>query len=75
MGRLAGATASIAAQLDDSLCVSYHSNDFAEAQEAKQALAVVGALCVTVGRSVADAQDALAGIEPELPGLLTTDDF
>jgi hypothetical protein len=63
LGRLAETNASIAAHLDDSLCVSYRSNDFAVAQEAKQALAVVGA------------QDALAGIEPELPGLLAAGDL
>jgi hypothetical protein len=53
--------------------VSYHSNDFAEAQAAKQALAVAGALYVTVGRTVADVQSALAGIEPELPGVMAPD--
>ena len=33
-----------------------------------------GALCATVGRTVADAPSALAGIEPELPGLFTADE-
>jgi hypothetical protein len=33
------------------------------------------ALCATVGRTVADARSALAGIDSELPGLLTMDEF
>ncbi len=46
-----------------------------KAQAAKLALAVAGALCAIVGRTAADAMSALAAIEPELPGLLTTGDF
>ena len=52
--------------------IAHHAD---EAQAAKQALAVAGARCATVRRTVADARSALAGIEPELPGLFTTDDF
>jgi hypothetical protein len=40
------------------------------AQEAKQALAVVAALCATVGRTVADAASRLHGVDPELPGFV-----
>ena len=73
--RMAETSASFAAHLDETLCVSYHSNDFAEAQEAKQALAVVGALCSSVSRTVADAQEAAAGIDLELAGLLSPSDL
>jgi hypothetical protein len=55
--------------LTDSLAVSYHSDDFAEAEEAKQALAVAAALCASIRRTAGDAQDQLAGVDPELPGL------
>jgi tRNA isopentenyl-2-thiomethyl-A-37 hydroxylase MiaE len=75
LGRAAETAAALAVHLDDSLCVSYHSNDFAEAQAAKQALAVADALYATAGHVVTGAQSALDGIEPELPGLVTTDDF
>jgi hypothetical protein len=44
----------------------------AEAQEATQALAAVGALCVTLRRTAADAQEWAAGIDVGPPGLLTT---
>jgi len=67
MGSLAATTAAIAAHLDDALSVSFASNAFAEAGEAKQSLAVVAALCATVGRTVADAASRLHGIDPELP--------
>ena len=73
--RLARGAGVLAAHLNDSLGVSYQSDDFAEAQEAKQALAAVGALCVTLRRTAADAQEWAAGIAAELPGLLTTDQF
>jgi hypothetical protein len=62
------------AHLDDALVVSYHSDDFAEAEEAKQALATVGALCAVLRRTAGDAQDRLAGIDSELPGLLIADE-
>lgn len=65
--RLAETTAALAAHLDDALSVSFASDDFAEAGEAKQSLAVVAALCATVGRTVADAASRLHGIDPELP--------
>jgi hypothetical protein len=68
LGRLAEVAGAVAAHLSDTLIVSHHSDDFAEAQEARQALAVVGALCVVLRRTAGDAQDHLAGIEPELPG-------
>ena len=71
LGRLAEGAGALAAHLSDSLVVSYHSDDFAEAQEAKQALTAVGALCAVLCRTAGDAQDCLAGIDAELPGLLT----
>ncbi len=72
LGRLAEGAGALAAHLSDALVVSYHSDDFAEAQEARQALAAVGALCAALRRTAADAQDRLAGIDAELPGLLAT---
>ncbi len=71
LGRLAEGAGSYAAHLNDSLAVSYHSDDFAEAEEAKQALAVVGALCVALRRTAGDAQCRLAGIDSELSGCLS----
>jgi len=70
MGRLAETTGAIACHLDEALCVSFTSNDFAEAQEAKQSLAVVAALCATVGRTVADAASRLHGVDPALQGFM-----
>ncbi len=70
MGRLAETTAAIAAHLDDALSVSYMSNRFDEAEEAKRSLVVTGALCATVGRTVADAASRLHDIDPELPGFM-----
>ena len=75
LGRLAEGAGALAAHLSDSLVVSYHSNDFAEAQDARQALAAVGALCVVLRRTAADAQERLAGVDPELPGLRATGGF
>jgi hypothetical protein len=75
LGRLAEGAGALAGHLSDSLVVSYHSNDFVEAQDARQALVTVGALCVVLRRTAADAQERLAGVEPELPGLLATDGF
>ena len=75
LGRLAEGAGALAAHLNDSLAVSYHSDDFAEAQEAKQALTAVGALCAVLRRIAADAQELVAGVDSELPGLLTTDGF
>jgi len=70
MGRLAETTGAIASHLDEALSVSFTSNDFAEAQEAKQSLAVVAALCATVGRTVADAASRLHDVDPELRGFM-----
>ena len=75
LGRLAEGAGALAAHLSDSLVVSYHSGDFAEAQEARQALTAVGALCVILRRTAGDAQDRLAGVNLELPGLLSTGDL
>ena len=64
-----------AAQLSLALDVSYHSNEFAEAQDAQRALAATAALCGAANRAAADAEECLAGIDPELPGLLTTSEL
>jgi hypothetical protein len=73
MGRLAETTAAIASHLDDALSVSFTSDDFAEAGEARQSLAVVAALCATVGRTVADAASRLHDLDSELPGFMAFD--
>ncbi len=70
MGRLAETTAAVAAHLDDALSISFLSDDFAEAGDAKQSLAVVAALCATVGRTVADAASRLHAVDPQLPGFM-----
>jgi len=44
LGRLAEAAGALAAHLGDSLAVSYLSDDFAGAQQAREALTAVGAL-------------------------------
>jgi hypothetical protein len=75
LGRLADGSGALAAHLNDALAVSYHSNDFAEAQDARQALTAVGVLCATMRRTAGDAQEWVAGIDLELPGLLTEDPF
>ncbi len=72
VGRLAEGAGALAGHLSDTLVVSYHSDDFAEAQQARQALAAVGALCAVVRRTAGDAQDRLAAVDPDLPGLLAT---
>ena len=75
LGRLAEGAGDLAAHLNDSLAVSCHSDDFAEAQDAKQALAAVAALCGVLRRTAADAHDWLGCIDVELPGLLCAGDF
>ncbi len=70
LGRLAEASGAVAAHLDDSLSVSCMCNEFAEAQEAKQSLAVVAALCATLRRTAADAQGRLDDIDPGLRGFM-----
>ena len=75
LGRLAEGAGALAAHLSDTLVVSYHSDDFAEAEQARQALAAAGALCAVLRRTAGDAQDHLAGVDYELPGLLATDHF
>jgi hypothetical protein len=73
MGRLAATTAGIAGRLDDALAVSYASDAFDEAQQAKQSLAVVAALCAAAGRSAAEALGHVRVIDPELPGFMPFD--
>jgi hypothetical protein len=75
VGRLAEGAGALAAHLSDSLVVSYHSDDFAEARDARQSLAAAGALCAVLRRTAGDAQDRLAGVGPALPGLLPTELF
>ena len=64
--------AAAAGQLGLEFVVSYHSNDFAEAQDARRLLAAAAALCGAARHAAADAEECLAGIDSELPGLLTT---
>jgi hypothetical protein len=75
LGRLDEGASALATQLDDTLAVSCHSDDFAEAQEVKQALTAVSALCVALCRTAGDAQEWAAGIDVELPGLLATEEL
>jgi hypothetical protein len=82
--RRSALAAAAAAQLGLELVVSYHSNEFAEAQDAQRLLAAAAALCGAARHAAAaalcgaarhaaaDAEECLAGIDPELPGLLTT---
>ena len=60
-------------QLRLELVISYHSNDFAEAQDALRLLAAAAALCgaarhAAAAAAAAAAEDCLAGIDPGLPG-------
>jgi hypothetical protein len=69
LGRLAEGAGALAVHVSDTLVVSYHSGDSDEAEQARQSLSAVGALCAVLRRTVGDAQDHLAGVDPELPGL------
>jgi len=60
-----------AGQLGSELFVSYHSDEFAEAQDAQRLLAAAAALCGAAGHAAA-ADDCLAGIDHALPGMFTT---
>jgi hypothetical protein len=73
--RRSALAAAAAGQLGLELVVSYHSDEFAEAQDAKRLLAAAAALCGAAGHAVADAEECLAGIDSELPGLLTTEEL
>jgi hypothetical protein len=75
LGRLAEGAGALAAHLNDSFVVSYHSGDFAEAQDAKQALVAVGALCAVIRRTADGAQGRLADVDAERPGMLTAGQF
>src|SRR5450759_4066115 len=61
-----------AGQLGSELIASYHSDEFVEAQDAQRLLAAAAALCGAAGHAAADAEERLAGVDPELPGMLTT---
>ena len=73
--RRSALAAAAADQLGSELFLSYHSDEFAAAQDAQRLLAAAAALCGTVGHAAADAEDCLAGIDSELPGLLTTSEL
>jgi hypothetical protein len=74
IGHLIRSAGDVVGQLDEELVVSFLSNDFAEAQHAKQALAAVEALLGTIGRTVADATSRLQEIDPDLPGSMPARD-
>jgi hypothetical protein len=73
--RRSALAAAAADQLGLELVVSYHSDEFAEAQDAKRLLAAAAALCGAAGHAVADAEECLGGVDLELPGLLTTEEL
>ena len=74
--RRSALAAAAADQLSLELVVSYNSDEFAEAQDAQRLLAAAAALCGAAvhaaAAAAAAAEECLAGIDPELPGLLTT---
>jgi len=51
------------------------ADSIADAQDAQRALAAAAALCGAARHAAADAENHLAGIDPGLPGLLTTSDL
>jgi hypothetical protein len=67
--RRSALAAAAADQLGLELVVSYHSDDFAEAQDAQRALAAAAALCGAARSAAADAKERLAGIDSALPEL------
>ncbi len=73
--RRSALAAAAADQLSLELVVSYTSNDFPEAQDAQRLLAATAALCGASRHAAADAEECLAGIDPGLPGLLTTSEM
>ena len=73
-GRLAEDAAARAGRVADSLHVSVAGNDFAGGQQAKADLAVASALSRLAARTVAEACAFVAGVDPDLPGLVTADD-
>jgi hypothetical protein len=70
--RRSALAAAAAAQLGLELVVSYHSDEFAEAQDAQRLVAATAALCGAARHVAADAEECLHGIDSELLGLLTT---
>ena len=70
--RRSALAAAAADQLSLELAVSFHSNDFAEAQDAQRLLAAAAALCGAARHAAADAEERLVGIDSGLPGLLTS---
>jgi len=73
--RRSALAAAAAGQLGLELVVSYHGDEFAAAQDAQRLLAAAAALCGAARHAAADAEEYLAGIHSELPGLLTTSEL
>ena len=73
--RRSALAAAAADQLSLELSVSYTSSRFAAAQDAQRLLAATAALCGAARHAAADAEECLAGIDPELPGLVTASDL
>lgn len=73
--RRSALAAAVAAQLGLELFVSYHSDEFAEGQDAQRLLAAAAALCGAARHAAAAEEECLAGIDPELPGLVVTEEL
>ena len=78
--RRSALAAAAAGQLCIELVVPLHRNEFAEAQDAQRLLAAAAALCgaarhAAASHAAADAEKCLAGIDHELPGLLTASEL
>ena len=73
--RRSALAAAAADQLSLELSVSYTSSRFAAAQGAQRLLAATAAFCGAARHAAADAEECLAGIDPELPGLVTASDL
>ena len=61
----------LAAHLSYALIVSYHSDDFDGAQDARPSLAAGDALCAVLRRTAGDLRDHLAGVDPSCRGCST----
>ena len=67
--RRSALAAAAAAQLGLELVVSYHSDEFAAAQDAQRLLAAAEALCGAARQAAVGAGECLDGIDPGLPAL------
>jgi len=54
---------------------SYHRDDVDQARDSRRLHAAAAALCAAARRVAADAEECLAGIDPGLPGLVTTSEL